>query len=242
MNIAVRAVRIVCTAAAIACWLASGTAQDTQARTVTVRITSTAANSKNAKTHMPPSVVWLQPTGGRDLPPRTRGPYTLLQKNRTFTPHILVVPVGSVVRFPNEDPFFHNVFSLFNGKRFDLGLYEAGKTKEVTFSREGLSYIFCNIHPQMSAVVIALSTPLYAEGEVPGAMEMRDVPAGDYELHVWIEGQSQAAMDRLTRRVHVGGAERNDSIEIVVSAASESHPTHTNKFGQPYDHEANPIY
>ena len=76
-----------------------------------------------------------------------------------FTPHILVVPVGSVVRFPNADPFFHNVFSLFDGKRFDLGLYEAGSTKEVTFSREGLSYIFCNIHPEMSAVVISLSTP-----------------------------------------------------------------------------------
>ena len=74
------------------------------------------------------------------------GRYTLLQKNRTFIPHLQVIPAGSVVQFPNADPFFHNVFSLFNGKRFDLGLYEAGSSKSVTFPREGVSYIFCNIH------------------------------------------------------------------------------------------------
>ena len=68
---------------------------------------------------------------------------------------MLVVPVGSVVAFPNRDPFFHNVFSLFEGKRFDLGLYEAGSTRDVLFDKPGVSYIFCNIHAEMSAVVIA---------------------------------------------------------------------------------------
>jgi len=65
---------------------------------------------------------------------------------------VLVVPVGSVVDFPNHDPFFHNVFSLFDGKRFDLGLYEAGATNSVRFDRLGVSFLFCNIHPEMSAV------------------------------------------------------------------------------------------
>ena len=86
----------------------------------------------------------------------------LVQKNKSFEPHILVVPAGSMVEFPNRDPFFHNVFSLFEGKRFDLGLYEAGTSRMVRFDRPGISYIFCNIHPEMSAVVITMATPLYA--------------------------------------------------------------------------------
>ena len=94
--------------------------------------------------------------------PATGKTYTLLQKNKRFSPHLLIVPVGSVVHFPNADPFFHNVFSEFEGRRFDLGLYQAGSSKEITFGREGVSYIFCNIHPEMSAVVIALSTPFYS--------------------------------------------------------------------------------
>src|SRR6185437_12993401 len=79
------------------------------------------------------AVVWLEPLGDTLVLPFTpQGHYTLLQKNRTFMPHLQVVPVGSVVQFPNADPFFHNVFSLFDGKRFDLGLYEAGSTPSPT--------------------------------------------------------------------------------------------------------------
>src|SRR5438105_8071446 len=110
----------------------------------------------------PPAAAWLKPINGTPELPFPPKRYALLQKNRMFTPHLLVIPVGSIVDFPNADPFFHNVFSLFDGKRFDLGLYEAGSDKQVTFSREGVSYIFCNIHPEMSAVVVALSTSLYA--------------------------------------------------------------------------------
>jgi len=87
--------------------------------------------------------------------------YRLIQKDKMFTPHLLVVPIGSQVEFPNQDPFFHNVFSLFNGKRFDLGLYESGTSRSVRFDREGVSYIFCNIHPEMGAIVLALNTPYY---------------------------------------------------------------------------------
>ena len=108
-----------------------------------------------------------------------------------------------MVQFPNADPFFHNVFSLFDGKRFDLGLYEGGSTKEVIFSREGVSYIFCNIHPEMSAVVLALSTPLYVIADGNGAFHLRDVSSGDYELHVWMEGVPESVLEKFTRRVHL---------------------------------------
>ena len=125
---------------------------------------------QSGRHHAVPAAIWLEPlTANPDLSFLPHGHYTLLQKNRTFVPHLQIIPVGTVVQFPNADPFFHNVFSLFNGKRFDLGLYEAGSSKSVTFTREGVSYIFCNIHPEMSAVVIALSTPLYAVADTNDA-------------------------------------------------------------------------
>ncbi len=191
--------------------------------------------------HIAPAVAWLKPLGNHT--PFSPGPdrFVLLQKNRMFTPHLLVVPVGSVVLFPNADPFFHNVFSLFDGKRFDLGLYEAGSTKEVTFSREGLSYIFCNIHPEMSAVVISLSTPFYAIANSDGAIELRDIPSGDYELHVWVEGEMPPALDKLTRRIHVGSSELNLG-ELILPTPPDPLGKHENKFGQPYDQSEKPVY
>ena len=111
----------------------------------------------------------------------------LVQRNKSFDPHLLIVPVGSVVAFPNRDPFFHNVFSLFEGKRFDLGLYEAGSTRDVHFDKTGISYIFCNIHPEMSAVVVALDTPYYGISDRHGQVVISGVPSGKYVLRVWHE-------------------------------------------------------
>src|SRR5215469_11859810 len=111
-------------------------------------------------------VVWLSPeaevVNASTEPPVTPGHFRMEQKNKSFNPHLLVVPLGSTVEFPNLDPFFHNVFSQFNGKRFDLGLYEAGSNRVVRFDHEGVSYLFCNIHSQMAAVVVTLRTPYFA--------------------------------------------------------------------------------
>jgi plastocyanin len=169
------------------------------------------------------------------------GPYTLLQKNRTFIPHLLVVPVGTVVTFPNADPFFHNVFSLFDGKRFDLGLYEAGSSKEVTFSREGVSYIFCNIHPEMSAVVVALSTPFNAIANADGDFEMSAVPTGEYELHVWIEGVPQAELNKLSRTIHLT-TKSGDLGTLNIAGIPRLPAAHLNEFGQPYSESPNKAY
>lgn len=192
------------------------------------------------KTEKPaPAVIWLNPLRPGSALSAAHGNFTLLQKNKMFTPHLLVVPVGSSVAFPNADPFFHNVFSLFDGRRFDLGLYEAGSTRSVVFSREGVSYIFCNIHSEMSAVVIALSTPYYGVADSQGLFRLNAVPNGDYDLHVWIEGQRQSALDRLTRRIHVAGGAA-DLGEI--SADRPERKQHLNKFGQPYEPDSHPIY
>ena len=190
----------------------------------------------------PPAVVWLKPVQPDfPTPPAPRERYTLMQKGRMFQPHVLVVPVGSIVQFPNADPFFHNVFSLFDGKRFDLGLYEAGSTKEVSFSREGISYIFCNIHPEMSAVVLALSTPYHAIVDAAGNFELHGIPAGDYELHAWVEGLTQLALDRLTRHVHVS-SKTTDLGSLDLAEIPRWPGPHLNKFGQPYDQDAKPTY
>jgi hypothetical protein len=187
-----------------------------------------------------PAVLWLKPIG--DTPRLSfvaHKRYTLLQKNRMFTPHLLVIPVGSTVDFPNADPFFHNVFSLFDGKRFDLGLYESGSDKQVVFSREGVSYVFCNIHPEMSAVVLSLSTPLFGIADSTDSVIIHSVPTGDYSLNVWVEGVPQTTLSALTRKVRVSGG-ATDLGEIQVPVAPES--GHTNKFGGKYDTTTKPPY
>jgi plastocyanin len=192
--------------------------------------------------HAPAAVLWLKPIQETPAAPfDSSQTYTLLQKNRTFKPHLLVVPVGGVVQFPNTDPFFHNVFSLFDGKRFDLGLYEAGSMKSVTFSREGVSYIFCNIHPEMSAVILALSTRLYTIANPSGTFHLQEVPAGDYELHVWVEGVQQPALNDLTRRVHLTTS-GIDLGKIEVPGGIPPAATHANMYGKPYDRETKPAY
>lgn len=196
-----------------------------------LRVVSAAPGSH----HSAPAVVWLEPLAGTpELPFAPQGHYMLLQKNRAFIPHLQVVPVGSVVSFPNADPYFHNVFSLFEGKRFDLGLYEAGSSRSVTFSRQGVSYIFCNIHPEMSAVVLALSTPLNAIAAADGSVTIQGIPPGDYRMHVWIEGVLPASIDSLTRTLHLS-SEPLDLGTVTAPLGPPQERHHSNKFGSPYD-------
>jgi hypothetical protein len=198
--------------------------------------------SQPGKHRAAPAVLWLEPLAGTPvLPFLPHGRYTLLQKNRTFIPHLQVIPVGTAIQFPNADPFFHNVFSLFDGKRFDLGLYEAGSSKSVTFSREGVSYIFCNIHPEMSAVVLALSTPLYAVASENDSFVLRSIPPGDYSMHLWIEGVPQLVLDSLTRLVHLP-ARMVDLGTLSVATLPGDTGTHANKFGNAYDRQSQSPY
>lgn len=192
-------------------------------------------------------VLWLTPSKGwAGSPPRSNnlGPRPqLVQKNKQFIPHVLAVEVGSVVDFPNHDPFFHNVFSLFNGKRFDLGLYEAGSTRSVHFDRAGICYIFCNIHPQMSATVVVVNTPYFAVSNKLGDISISDVPIGQYRLNVWEEHCSAKNLKEASREVQVGagtaflGTIRLEQSQKLVMV-------HPNKYGREYDPEvfSSPIY
>ena len=182
------------------------------------------------------AVVWLDPVAAQTTVAASsgRGGGQLLQKNKTFSPHLLVVQVGSAVDFPNKDPFFHNVFSLFEGRRFDLGLYEAGSTRSVVFNRPGVSYIFCNIHPEMSAVVLALKTPYYGTSDNKGLITISNVPAGTYDLAVWHERVLPENLDNMKRRIQVSATSNSFGVLHLVSQRSLSQ-LHKNKYGRDYD-------
>jgi hypothetical protein len=189
-------------------------------------------------------VVWLsslKPGPVSPLVPARQMSYRLVQKNKIFMPHLLVVPTGTSVQFPNEDPFFHNVFSLFNGKRFDLGLYEPGTSRSVRFDREGVSYIFCNIHPEMGAVVLALSTPFYGISSETGAIAIHNVPPGSYRLNIWSEngrlidpGATEQIVQISDEPVHLG--------DITLQNTVDSLGNHKNKFGEDYQPTHDPHY
>jgi plastocyanin len=213
-----------------------------QEKSVTLRVKIQPASSPKAdKSSVSSSgasvVVWLQPldasTSKSDpLSAPSKRPQ-VIQKNKSFHPHVTVVRVGSLVDFPNHDPFFHNVFSLFDGKRFDLGLYEAGATNSVRFDHVGVSYLFCNIHPEMSAIVVAVDTPYYALSDKAGNVAIANVPEGRYELHVWYERSTPEALRALTHDVHIEGDSR-DLGTITVPSDPGFTPTHKNKYGQDY--------
>jgi hypothetical protein len=157
----------------------------------------------------------------------------LVQKNKSFHPSLLVIPVGGKVEFPNHDPFFHNVFSLFEGKRFDLGLYESGTTRFVQFDRPGISFIFCNIHAEMSAVVIALATPYYAVSDSNGNLSLPNVPPGRYELQVFHSSVAPETLRALSREITV--ASGATSLGTLTLAEFDLLHGHKNKYGRDYD-------
>jgi plastocyanin len=176
-------------------------------------------------------VVWLTPIGfaAKQAPLQH---FRLVQHNKSFEPHILVVPVGAVVEFPNHDPFFHNVFSLFEGKRFDLGLYEAGSTRQVRFDKPGISYIFCNIHAQMSAVVVSVTTPYYGVSDANGDVSIPDVPVGRYKLRIWYEAAPEP-LDAITREIRI--SQQEPGIAKLDLEAAKIPATHKNMYGHDYE-------
>jgi plastocyanin len=182
-------------------------------------------------------VVWLTPVGNTTpvAAPvqQTSQIPQLVQKDKSFHPSLLVIPAGGKVEFPNQDPFFHNVFSLFDGKRFDLGLYESGTTRFVQFDKPGISFIFCNIHAQMSAVVIALNTPYYAISDPHGDISVNNVLPGRYQMHVFHPSVSPDVLHAAEREITV--TSRDTFLGSFSLAESDLELAHKNKYGREYD-------
>ncbi len=145
-------------------------------------------------------VIYLQGPGlDRGVPVRA----TLTQKSLRFHPEIAVVPVGSTVSFPNEDPIFHNVFSLSTAKTFDLGYYPKGQTRVVRFDRPGVVQVYCHIHADMSAAILVVPSSWWTRPTADGSFSMKGIPPGSYELVAW---HRSAGFFR--RRVIISGGQR----------------------------------
>lgn len=226
--------------AATATWISARPAHDASPGTVTVSGEAglVAAAPGGSNKDASGIVVWLSPIDAvRPVSASTeRVHYRLVQHNKRFEPALLVVPVGSVVDFPNADPWFHNVFSLYRGKRFDLGLYQAGAQRSVRFDRIGPSYLFCNIHPEMTGVVLAIDSDLFSVSDKNGRYSISGVAPGRYVLHVWYENATPESLQPLQRQVTIQN-EKQTLPAILVNATKQAPSNHKNKYGQDYDPE-----
>jgi hypothetical protein len=115
------------------------------------------------------------------------------QRNETFVPHVLAVDVGTDVDFPNNDDTYHNVFSLSQTKKFDLGRYKRNKSKAVHFDQPGVVRVFCDIHSHMSAFVLVFNHPFHATADADGRYRIDNIPAGTYTVKAWHEGTERGA-------------------------------------------------
>lgn len=154
----------------------------------------------------------------------------IASRQKTFEPHVEVVPLNGAVSFPNYDDIMHNVFSLSKGNKFDLGLYKSGAKKDFTFVSPGLVRIYCNIHPQMSAFVLVMDNPFFAWAAADGGFVIENVPPGNYTLKAWHEEGEAAQPISVTESGALG-------LEIRIDVSSFVRRPHLNKFGKPYKRE-----
>jgi plastocyanin len=179
-------------------------------------------------------VVWLEPANPRG--PVPAGRYILDQRNKRFLPHVMAVPVGSQVDFPNHDPIFHNAFSNFAGQPFDTGLYAPGTSHKIIFRRPGVVRVFCNIHAQMSAVIVVVPTQHFTASTANGSFRIDNVPAGVYTLRVFHERATEQTLESLERRVSLSGDA--DLAAIRISESGYLEVGHKNKLGRDYPPQA----
>ena len=170
-------------------------------------------------------VVTLDPVNG-PRPKRVPKQRTIEQRDRKFAPHLLAIPVGSTVTFPNFDPIYHNVFSLSPARAFDLGLYKNGEAREVTFKKEGLVRLGCNLHANMSAHVVVVAAAHYVVTAPGGAFTFQKLRPGTYKLRAWREDGSEPIAQ--TSEINPGP----NTVDLVIPRKS-AEGAGTAKFGVP---------
>ena len=171
------------------------------------------------------TVVWLQGSGAK---PAAVKAASVLTEGKEFRPRLTVVPVGSTVSFPNNDPFNHNVFSLSDEGAFDLGLYGRGQAKSTKFTRTGVIRVYCNVHAAMAAFILVRDNPYFTQPSADGTFVVAGVPPGKYMLHAWHERAPE-----LTREIEVTPQGVAD-LDLQLDARGYKFVEHLNKFGQPY--------
>lgn len=173
------------------------------------------------------TLVWLDATGR--APRKPGATFSMTTRSKTFLPHVLAVPAGSTVNFPNEDPISHNLFSLTPGHTFDLGLYRKGPGKTHKFDTPGVVNIYCNVHPNMSAVVHVMQTPWYGFADANGDYSF-DVPPGRYRVTAWNEQGGSVSSDI---EVKADGKIAGLTL-LTIDGRNFRFIQHTNKHGKTY--------
>ena len=174
------------------------------------------------------TLVWLEPAGKPiHKPPQT---FQMMTRGKTLVPHVLAIPVGSTVEFPNDDPISHNLFSLSTANTFDLGLYRRGSGKSHKFDAPGVVNVYCNVHPNMSAVIHVMATPYYTFADAAGNYALTDIPPGKYRLVAWNEQGGQTTAD-----IEVSAAGSvSGTLAVTLDSRNYRMIQHTDKNGKPY--------
>jgi plastocyanin len=174
------------------------------------------------------AVIYLEPPASAK--PKLAGPTNTAidMQNRQFLPHVRVVTAGSKVAFPNKDPWKHNVFSKATQGPFDTDQYGAGKTKDNVFKQAGIYPIYCNIHPRMTAYVVAMATPYYVQPGADGRFTVGKVPPGTYTLHVWHERATPQKIEVTVSATGLAG------LRYQLDARNYKYAQHKDKFGKDY--------
>lgn len=153
---------------------------------------------------IPPVVYLKDALGMRPVPARD---VTMAQEDTAFVPGLLVVPVGTTVRFPNRDPFFHNVFSYSSAARFDLGRYPRGESKEVRLDEAGVVKVYCEVHEPMRAAIVVVENEFWAQPDRDGGFRIDGIPAGTYTLVAWHADRGEATAEVRVRDGQVARVE-----------------------------------
>jgi plastocyanin len=174
------------------------------------------------------TVIWLKRVDGPTPRPAPARGKIVTQRNKTFLPRVLAVPVGTTVDFKNEDEVFHNVFSLSRPNDFDTGLYRQGASYSQTFRKAGVAQILCNIHASMIGYVYVVDSPYYAQAEASGAFKIKNVPPGEYDLETWHEASLKPSKQRVTV-----GPDGVHGLSIKVAGDKAAPTTVPDKSGKP---------
>jgi plastocyanin len=172
------------------------------------------------------TVVYLMPKGSPARFAETKS--QMAMNGRQFSPRVRVVTTGSTVEYTNQDPFSHNIFSTAPGAAFDLGTYGSGVTKSTPFKKAGAYPVYCNIHAQMTAFVVVVSTSHYTQAGADARWKIAGVPAGKWELHVWHERAPEVTQDL---DVPASGLA---NVDVSLDARGFKQVAHKDKMGKDY--------
>lgn len=168
-------------------------------------------------------MIMLYPNAG-GYPKRTPKVRTVEQRDKTFLPRLLAVPPGSTVQFPNYDGVYHNVFSISAAKKFDVGLYKDGESRELKFDKVGLVRLGCNIHAKMASYIFVVDAPAYVVVEGQSEFNFRTLNTGKYHVKAWSEHTATPAESDITIKAGV------NTINFDVKGDAETGPSE-DKFG-----------